>query len=191
MTPALLARSGEEAIPHDRCGQPRSLEFVALPGTPFRLHDCSRDGAATICRVTTDAYGTPKGKALYLDASFLSPVLEQPPARRPALPSREELLRRLEGRGGTPYVWGGNVEPGVRSLNGPAFRGVDCSGLLYEATDGFTPRNTSELVRFGRGVRVAGLSAAALAAELRPLDLLVWDGHVIIVLDGGRTIVFG
>jgi cell wall-associated NlpC family hydrolase len=186
--PALLARRDDSALPRDRCGQVRSLEFIALPATPFRLHDCRRDGATTICRVTTDAYAAPAGKDLYLDASLLSLVREQPTARRSALPSREVLLRRLAERVGTPYVWGGNVRPGVRSTTGYAFRGLDCSGLLYEASDGFTPRNTSELVRFGKGLRVAGLSAAELAARLQPLDLLVWDGHVIIVLDGGRTV---
>jgi cell wall-associated NlpC family hydrolase len=66
--------------------------------------------------------------------------------------------------------------------------GVDCSGLLYEATAGSTPRNTSSLVGFGRPVAVAGRSAAELAALLQPLDLIVWPGHVMIVIGGGRVI---
>jgi hypothetical protein len=67
-------------------------------------------------------------------------------------------------------------------------QGLDCSGLLYEATNGVTPRNTSGLTNFGRGVPIAGLSAGAIHSRLEPLDLIVWKGHVIIVLDRERTI---
>jgi cell wall-associated NlpC family hydrolase len=186
--PVLMAGAGEAGLPHDPCGQVGSLEFVSLPATPFRVHECSTNGRTTVCRVATDAYPEPVGKHLYLDASFLSFTSEAPPPRRSVLPSREELQRLLEGRLGTPYVWGGNLARGVGSGTEKAFRGVDCSGLLYEVTDGFTLRNTSELIRFGKGVSVNGLSAADLAARLEPLDLLVWDGHVIIVLDRERTI---
>ena len=66
--------------------------------------------------------------------------------------------------------------------------GVDCSGLLYEATNGFTPRNTSALLHFGKNVSIAGKSRQAITALLQPLDLLVWPGHVIIVIDGGNAI---
>jgi hypothetical protein len=186
--PGLLSREGEAALPHDRCGQVRALEFIALAGTIFRVADCGSDGGATICHVTSDTYPDLPGQHLYLDASRLAFNREMPPVRIPVLPARHDLLRRLEGRQGAAYVWGGNLIQGVRCGTGSAFRGVDCSGLLYEATDGFTPRNTSGLVRFGRGVRVAGLPDRELAARLEPLDLLVWDGHVIIVLDGERTI---
>ena len=66
--------------------------------------------------------------------------------------------------------------------------GLDCSGLLYEATDGFTPRNSSALVNYGSPLPLAGMEPAAVAAVLLPLDLIVWDGHVMIVLDGGEVV---
>jgi hypothetical protein len=66
--------------------------------------------------------------------------------------------------------------------------GVDCSGILYEATGGYTPRNTSSLAEFGRPVSIAGKTAEQIAAQLQPLDLIVWPRHVLIVLDGGRVI---
>ncbi|HPE85225.1 MAG TPA: hypothetical protein PLO43_03500, partial [Chlamydiales bacterium] len=59
------------------------------------------------------------------------------------------------------------------------FAGVDCSGLLYEASYGLTPRNTSELISFGEERSLE---------NLQPLDLLVWKGHVVIVLDPYHTI---
>ena len=93
---------------------------------------------------------------------------------------------------GTGYVWGGNVAEGVVDRWGDGSRtllaGLDCSGLLYEATGGFTPRNTSSLVNYGKAVPIAGKSAAAIAAGLQPLDLIVWPGHVLIVIDGGKLI---
>ena len=66
--------------------------------------------------------------------------------------------------------------------------GLDCSGLLYEATGGWTPRNTSALVSFGKPVDINGLSADSIAGKIRPLDLIVWQGHLIIVLDHGEVI---
>jgi cell wall-associated NlpC family hydrolase len=124
-----------------------------------------------------------------------------PPAERPRiLPPREQILAALEEKAGTRYIWGGNVAAGIKKLAewyppaGPVdsklwqLAGLDCSGLLYEATGGFTPRNTSELVTYGKGVRIAGRSATEVAAALLPLDLIVWPGHVMIVLGNGRVI---
>ena len=67
-------------------------------------------------------------------------------------------------------------------------KGVDCSGLLYWATNGATPRNTSALVNYGTGVMIMGLSIDQILTELKPLDLIVWSGHVLIVLPGERVI---
>ncbi|HEY5974864.1 MAG TPA: peptidoglycan endopeptidase, partial [Geobacteraceae bacterium] len=116
---------------------------------------------------------------------------------------REDVIARLRGMAGLPYVWGGNIPaglPNLLDLYPPAgvlddavreqwqLRGVDCSGLLYASTDGHTPRNTSALVAYGRPVHVTGRSAATIAGLLAPLDLLVWPGHVLIVLDHGQVI---
>jgi cell wall-associated NlpC family hydrolase len=103
---------------------------------------------------------------------------------------------------GSPYVWGGNIQGGVAELielfyggevQAEARRqltlaGLDCSGLLYHATGGWTPRNTSQLVSYGRGVQIAGKSAEAIAGLLEPLDLIAWNGHVMVVLDRNTVI---
>ena len=67
-------------------------------------------------------------------------------------------------------------------------QGVDCSGLLYWATNGVTPRNTSALVNYGTGVMITGLSIDQILTQLKPLDLIVTRGHVLIVLPGERVI---
>ena len=113
---------------------------------------------------------------------------------------------------GAPYLWGGNCKgiPEILNLYPPkieiqsldrisqytwALEGMDCSGLLYFATSGFTPRNTSSLIYYGNPVKIEGKDREDW--NLLPGDLLVWKGHVIIVLNqdtvieslGGRGVI--
>ena len=188
----------------DRCGQVRQLEFIALPGTVFRLLGKVPGSANTVYRVETDDYPAPDGISLYVDSRFIELRDERPPARIRTLPTRERIIAALKEAIGNPYVWGGNVPEGVNTLIGTLYpagaplnerakqritlAGVDCSGLLYQATGGWTPRNTSLLVSYGTGVAVEGKDAQEIAERLQPLDLVVWSGHVIIVLDRNTAI---
>jgi hypothetical protein len=188
----------------DRCGQVRQLEFIALPGTVFRLLGKVPGSATTVYRVETDDYPAPDGISLYVDSRFIELRDERPPARIRTLPTRERIIAALKEAIGSPYVWGGNVPEGVNALIGTLYpagaplddrakrlitlAGVDCSGLLYQATGGWTPRNTSHLVSYGIGVAVEGKDAHKIAESLKPLDLVVWGGHVIIVLDRNTAI---
>lgn len=181
----------------DRCGQVRELEFIALPGTPFRLLAEIRGNGSVIYRVETDDYPTPAGGALYVESRFIEPSEAQPPPRARKAPAAAEITFALKAAAGSPYVWGGNLREGIPDPAGlfqretiPAGRrermilaGVDCSGLLYQASGGWTPRNTAQLVAFGKGVAIAGKTADELTGLLQPLDLIVWNGHVIVVLD--------
>lgn len=186
----------------DRCGQVRELEFIALPGTVFQLLEKTSSQTATIYRVITDDYPTPAGKRLYVDSRFIDTSDTQPQPRNHILPAREKIISSLKGSIGSPYVWGGNISSGVAELSRfyqhgpqpPGFEkqfilaGLDCSGLLYQATNGWTPRNTSQLVMFGKGLPIAAKTAEGIAALLEPLDLIVWSGHLIIVLDSETAI---
>lgn len=181
----------------DRCGQVREMEFTALPGTVFRLLEKVRLGGDVIYRVETDEYVTPPGVKLYLDSRFLEIRNDEPPPRPRRLPGRDEITALLRRAIGVPYVWGGNRQEGIEELVRFYYQkplpsgmelpftlaGVDCSGLLYQATGGWTPRNTSELVRYGKGLEIGGKTAEELTRTLEPLDLIVWNGHVVIVLD--------
>jgi hypothetical protein len=181
----------------DRCGQVRELEFIALPGTAFTIRAEIRDGATTVFRVETEDYPMPAGTKLYLDSRFIELRGEKPLPRSRKLPPETEIITALKASIGSPYVWGGNLQGGVAELieefyggevSAAARRqltlaGLDCSGLLYQATGGWTPRNTSRLVAYGRGVQIAEKSLDEIARLLEPLDLIAWNGHVIIVLD--------
>ncbi|HEY6873384.1 MAG TPA: peptidoglycan endopeptidase [Geobacteraceae bacterium] len=194
-----------QTLQQDSCGLVRALEFVALPGTPFRIEEAIRKGERVVYRVTTDDYPYPAKSGYFIDSRFVTTSAVKPPPRFPRLPPRETVIANLLAARGSRYVWGGNLRGGIPELlslfppHQPErlpprerdfwqLRGVDCSGLLYEATGGYTPRNTSALVGFGSAVPIAGLSAREIARRIAPLDLIVWNGHVMIALDQQRLI---
>jgi len=184
----------------DDCGQIRAVEFVALPGAVFTIEEKIEARSGVVYRVTTADYPYPSPSGYFVDARSIKIVPHRPAERARVLPGKELVLAALEKRVGSRYIWGGNVAGGIATLSDwypPAgsidmalwqLAGVDCSGLLYEATGGYTPRNTGSLAEFGRPVSIAGKSVAEIAAELLPLDLIVWPGHVLIVLNRGRVI---
>lgn len=188
----------------DSCGQLPALEFVALPKTVFTVIDVIKRSGQTIYRVTTEDYPYPEPKGYYLDSRFVRLKAVKPPPRPRELPPREKIIEQLLAAQGVPYVWGGNVTGGIPQMllfYPPAVQlksqelmhrwlmsGVDCSGLLYQATGGFTPRNTSSLLTFGQPLRIAGLGVDEIIAKVQPLDLIVWKGHVMIILDQERVI---
>ncbi len=184
----------------DRCGQVRELEFIALPGTSFKLLREIRNNNSRIYQVETSDYPPPADGKLYVDRRFMELHDSQPPARTRKLPELQKIISDLRGAIGRPYVWGGNVQQGVAQLSEMFYHGtrppgkqellagLDCSGLLYQATQGWTPRNTSQLITFGTGVVIAHKTAGEISRLLEPLDLIVWNGHVIIVLDKGTAI---
>lgn len=172
----------------DPCKGVRPVEFVAFPGTLFRIEGEQEKDGVKVYRVTSNDYPYPTKSGLFVDARFLEQVEGTPRERQRILPEPAEIRKRLLAAVGRPYVWGGNFKEGVPLLRtlypqGDPLYGVDCTGLLYEATDGYTPRNSSYLTRYGKGVKVAGLSAAQIAQKLEPLDLVVYKGHVMMVLD--------
>ncbi len=183
------AAESRKAVKPDACGQVRALEFIALPGTVFTVKRQTGKAENPIFEVTTAQYTTPPGVQLYISGHGTNVAASKPEEPLIEPPEEAEIMRRLKGAIGAPYVWGGNLRKGVRlPEEEKVYAGLDCSGLLYEATGGYTPRNTSELVSFGRPVPVAGLGRDQIIKKLKPLDLIVWKGHVIIVLNSHETI---
>jgi len=94
-------------------------------------------------------------------------------------PTERTVLEKIRSCLGLPYVWGGNDPNGFETFaalfgyTGSFFKGVDCSGLLYYGFNGHIPRNTSQLFTFGEEIS---------PDEVKPLDICVWKGHVVIFL---------
>lgn len=169
-------------IPRNQDGHPEAYEFVALPGMFFSLR-AHLD--FHILQVESSSYAS---TPIYIDARFCQIRENMSESPRP-LPTASVLLNRMERRLGTPYVWGGNWAEGVLQLleyykpKGTLdprieelwlFRGLDCSGLLFEASMGSTPRNTSELILFGHSLKTD---------SLLPMDMIIYPGHVLFVRD--------
>lgn len=193
---AIFGGTSGQSLKTDRCGLVRELEFIALPGSVFTIVNKQHFETAEIYQVETGEYSAPPNVRLYVDSRFIKLERTAPAHRRQLLPPREDILSTLMTFVGSPYVWGGNVQSGVPELAAWFYKdireddkkrltlaGLDCSGLLYHATGGWTPRNTSQLIAFGKSVVIAGKQAAEIAKMLQPLDLIAWNGHVIIVLD--------
>jgi len=184
----------------DQCGQILALEFIALPGTAFQIEDSITTFPFPVYRVTSSDYPYPSESGYYVDSRMVRTTCSPPAPRKRTLPDPELIVARLASAVGTPYQWGSNLRQGIPEMsalyppasdqqpakstqNSWALRGLDCSGLLYEATAGWTPRNTSELVQYGSPVPIAVFDADGIIQRVQPLDLIVWKGHVMIILN--------
>ncbi|MDX8430937.1 MAG: hypothetical protein SNF33_03935 [Candidatus Algichlamydia australiensis] len=161
----------------------RPLELILFEGTQVEVLGEEEDFfEVRICHY-------PSQVPLYVPKIFIG---RGAPKKR-VMPTREQLLERLYSKLGLPYIWGGNCSAGIPemlTLFPPknllteeeearwTFRGLDCSGLLYEATDGLVPRNTASMMEFGEPV----------TGDLEPLDLILFKGHVLFVAEEGKVI---
>jgi hypothetical protein len=180
----------------------KEVETILFPQTPVELLE--RVAQSSIWKIRTDVYNY--GGQYYLDERFIQRHPAIPPHRVISVPSLPEVIFKLNRLIGTRYIWGGNwpegvdlmarIYPSQTPLNKlPALtqdtwklKGVDCSGLIYYVSNGFTPRNTSGLLNFGRVVPIEGLSLNEIINKVNDLDLIVWDGHVVAVLGHKTTI---
>lgn len=187
----------------DDSGLIREIEFIALPKTVFKIENSIKKGTAIIYKVTTEDYPYPTQKGYFIDSRFVKTMHNKPLRRSRKLPNKKAIINTLVSSEGSRYLWGGNYKEGIPQMlsfypPSPSIhtdfkdqwmlKGVDCSGLLYEATNGSTARNTSSLISFGEPVKIASLSIDQIIQKVEPLDIIVWKGHMIIILDKERVI---
>jgi hypothetical protein len=178
----------------DSEGLIREIEYVAFKGSVFEIIDETDKGDHAVLHVKTNEYHY--RNELFIDSRFVKIQNTKPETRQKKLPSKKEIYSFLDKAVGSKYIWGGNCIEGINKLleyYPPkenmddktklewTLKGCDCSGLMYEATSGFTERNTSKLVYEGEPVLIEGFSAKEIANKLKPLDMIVWKGHVIYV----------
>ena len=184
-------------LPYDEKKRLFSIENIAFPGTKFAI--LKTFGA--VVQVETAEY--PSLQPLYVDHRFLQPCHPTTPERRIYLPPLESVLISMERLKGHRYFWGGNWYQGIPELlelyppQSPldleshldwTCTGVDCSGILYEATHGWTPRNTSGLCKLGTLIASHADSFESISSKVERGDMIVWPGkpgqagHVIFIL---------
>lgn len=187
----------------DEYGTIDEVDMVALPWTIFDVVGKKTDTDGNVLyRVETNIYPG-VNKKIYIDSRLVSWHKKRPLDRFIYLPSRETIIKEMKKAIGTPYVRWGNRYQGIDELttlypypkNAPSYiaqqrklQGVDCSGLLYQATNGYTLRNTRQLITFGKWLNIVWKSNNDIIKMLQPLDIIVWKGHVMIVIDNGNVI---
>ena len=182
-------------MPLDDKGLFRPLETILFPGAEMKI---LKHMDQEIVQVSTKEY--PAGIPLFTDVRFME---EKKATYVKTRPSLERFLEGLHTFPQAPYVWGGNRHQGIKELlawypppdtidesvkKRWQLQGVDCSGLLYEISEGTTPRNTRELIFFERPILIEGKTEREIACLLLPADLIVWRGHVLIV--GGDGMLY-
>jgi hypothetical protein len=193
-----------KTVKTDDQGLIREIEYIALPGTVFNLLGEFDQLTYKIFKVEISEYKYDAD--LYIDSRFVKLYEKRPEPRKCILPDKKDIYSYLDDAVGASYIWGGNYVKGIdkladlykptgdvseRTKTKWTLKGVDCSGLMYEATNGYTERNTSKLINEGEPVEIEGLSAEEIVTRLKPLDMIVWNGHVIYVYDEKTAIQSG
>ena len=190
----------------DDWAQVDPLEYVALTNTAMRVHRILSHSGVTLLDVTTAEYPyDSETDRHYIDARMVRVIQSETAItkRQIKLPSRYTIQSRMRQQLGTPYIWGGNspvgssrmleLYPSANQIDALTqakwtMSGFDCSGLLFWATNGYTPRNTSKLITYGTGIDIEWKTPEDIAKILKPLDVIVWRWHDRIVLDKGHII---
>lgn len=123
----------------------------------------------------------------------------------PQLPSKEQLIKNMLDALGTQYIrWWSRYQwiPEMNELY-PTPDGVelsdaekeykilkwtDCSWLLRQASDGYTPRNSRWFFNFWEAVSISWNTVDEIIQKVQPLDTIAWAGHVIIILNKNYAI---
>ncbi|MGR3973863.1 MAG: NlpC/P60 family protein [Candidatus Rhabdochlamydia sp.] len=179
---------------YDQEGLLRQIEMIAFKGTVF---ECVKHVSSDLMQVTTAIY--PSSSPLYVDKRFLQETssLDQEPPQ--SLLPANNVLSWIKDQQGVRYFWGGNCALGITEMQTfyPSSavnpldlmcQGLDCSGLLYEAARGLTPRNTADLIHYGQEIANDTSSLSVIKAAAQPLDLIVWKGHVLMILNREEVI---
>ncbi|NGX34231.1 MAG: hypothetical protein K1060chlam1_00582 [Candidatus Anoxychlamydiales bacterium] len=183
----------KSSLKTDRKGHIRALEFVALKNMVFKIE--KKTIFPYIYKISSNFYNS---KNLFIDSRFTIFTNSSENIYLKKTINPDKIIKKLISHLGEKYVWGGNFANGIndllklyppsKSLNKDLLdkwilKGIDCSGLLFEVTNGFTPRNTKDLLNYKNPVLIENLSLTQISKIVKPLDLIVFKDHDVIILD--------
>lgn len=183
----------------------RELAVVLPPDSVVTLLRKIKKGNFVYYEIRTREFDWKNDKhhSYYIDSRFITISKKKPSETLPILPEKKDILSNLKNALGSTYIrWWSRYQwiPEMEvlfpsstklSLNHKtykSFKWVDCSWLLYQATNYYTPRNTTGLLSFWEFLPISGKSINQIIKLIKPLDLIIWQWHVIIVYDDQHVI---
>ncbi|HEU64735.1 MAG: hypothetical protein KR126chlam4_00299 [Candidatus Anoxychlamydiales bacterium] len=188
----------QNSLKTDEKGHIRAIEFVALKDMVFKIEE--KTIFPYIYKISSTFY---KSENLYIDSRFTIPLSSSVNINPNYILTPNKIIKRLISHLGEKYIWGANYSKGIKNLlkfyppsnkinkdvlDKWILKGVDCSGILFEATNGFTPRDTKDLLNYKNPVLIENLSIYEISKKVKPLDIIVFKGHIVIILNENYTI---
>ena len=183
------------------------LGVVIPKWSPVTLIDKVQTWSYTYYEVRTREFDWWYGEdeAFYLDARFIEKKDKKPNEVINPLPDISTIYKNLLSAVDSHYIWWGSYYQGIPEINEfyptpetvkltkdeqeyKLLKWVDCSWLLWQATNGYTPRNTSWLLTFWESVNITWNTINQIINKVEPLDLIVRKWHVIIILSNEYAI---
>jgi len=195
---SIFGKENQNSLKTDKKGHIRALEFVALKGMIFKIE--KKTPFPYIYKISSTFYNS---ENLYIDSRFTIPINSFIEVNSHYILNKKKILKNLISYLGEKYIWGANYSKGIIDLlryyppsinldkdllNKWILKGTDCSGILFEATNGYTPRNTKDLLNFKEPLLIENFSIKQILKKVKPLDIIVFKGHVVIILDENYTI---
>ena len=196
----------------DEDGLVTQVQAQAVPGTGWEIVGEETVSGMRVYNAKNLEFWQAPDTQYFIDARAVELTDDKPPLRDVLIPGADDLQRKLlevhnlNSQDKIHYVWGGNTLEGIpahkewygsgvdldslsdRDKKQFLIQGLDCSGLLYHITNGAAPRACYWLKNFGDSVPIQGKSAKSITETLRPLDMILFQGHVALVMDKDSTI---
>ena len=137
--------------------------------------------------------------AYFLDSRFVKLEEHKPDEVIHKLPDMSTIFKTLLAAVDSQYIWWGSYYQWIPEINElyptpddvklstweqqyKILQWTDCSWLLWQATNWYTPRTTRSLLTFWDSVAISWFNVNQIVWIVKPLDLIVWAGHVVIIL---------
>lgn len=177
------------------------LWVVLPPNRPLTLINKVETWDFTYYNVRTREFDTWSGSAdsRYIDSRLVEKQEYKAAEHEPQLPSKWQLIKNLFDALWTQYVRGWSRYQWIPEMNElyptpewvelsesekeyKILKWVDCSWLLWQATDWYTPRNSRGMLTFWKSVPISWNTIDEIIEKVEPLDVLARWWHVIIIL---------